>query len=470
MRGDFTRDSFDAAKRFRRVLLQQGRVQLDADFNEQTSILLRYGQVLATDLIGRFGAPANLIDANGRWSPNNGFIISIAASNNQAPTDLGIDAGRYYVDGIVNENAVATTFSKQPDFPPDPDNPSPNNLPQAIPQLPFLVYLEVFERPLAAAQDDAIAEPALEGLDTAARSRVVWQVKLIAPPSQPNNPLPMNGDGSPINQQTWNAWLDVLDPTARGMLRAMTASDVASDGSPCIVPISSAFRGEDNQLYRVEIHQGGPVGTATYKWSRENGSVIFPIETLQGAIATVTTLGRDRRFGLQPGDWVEITDDDRDLRRYQNPNVLPLFQVDTIKPEDLTVTLKNPTNATLPTYADRTKHPLLRRWERNAKLIAEVAPTDAPVPLENGVEIQFAAPAANAAANQYRAGDYWLIPARVALGDIIWPPADPATQVRPALPPHGIERHFAPLAVVKTNNDGTLEADDVRPTFPTQTP
>ena len=39
MRGDFSRDTFDPVKHFSRVLQQQGRVQLDADWNEQTAIL-----------------------------------------------------------------------------------------------------------------------------------------------------------------------------------------------------------------------------------------------------------------------------------------------------------------------------------------------------------------------------------------------------------------------------------------------
>ena len=39
----------------------------------------------------------------------------------------------------------------------------------------------------------------------------------------------------------------------------------------------------ESRLYRVEIHKGGKVDkdefeeTATFKWSRENGSVVFPI-------------------------------------------------------------------------------------------------------------------------------------------------------------------------------------------------
>ncbi len=57
MKADLTRNTFDPFKHFTRVLLQQGRVQLDADWNEQTSILLKYLQALATDLIGPAGGP-----------------------------------------------------------------------------------------------------------------------------------------------------------------------------------------------------------------------------------------------------------------------------------------------------------------------------------------------------------------------------------------------------------------------------
>ena len=53
MKGDFTRWTFDPQKRFSQVLMQQGRVQLDADWNEQTSILLHYLRTLAAHIIGR---------------------------------------------------------------------------------------------------------------------------------------------------------------------------------------------------------------------------------------------------------------------------------------------------------------------------------------------------------------------------------------------------------------------------------
>src|SRR5450432_785275 len=160
MMGDFTRDSFEAAKRFRRVLLQQGRVQLDADFNEQSSILLCHSEILTTSLLGRFGGPRNIVGADRRWMRNDGFLIGPGASPG-ATNDFTIGAGLYYVDGILCENFETQTFTTQADFLARPD--------AKLPSTQVLIYLEVFERAVAAAQDDAIAEPALEGLDTAER-------------------------------------------------------------------------------------------------------------------------------------------------------------------------------------------------------------------------------------------------------------------------------------------------------------
>ena len=51
-RGDFTRDTFWRANHFCQVLMQQGRVQLDADWNEQSAILLHFLRSLARDVIG----------------------------------------------------------------------------------------------------------------------------------------------------------------------------------------------------------------------------------------------------------------------------------------------------------------------------------------------------------------------------------------------------------------------------------
>jgi len=45
----------------------------------------------------------------------------------------------------------------------------------------------------------------------------------------------------------------------------------------------------------------------------------------------------------------------------------------------------------------------------------------------------------------YRTGDYWLIPARTATGDIEM--AKRREGASCGAPPHGIEHHYAPLAI-----------------------
>src|SRR5688500_6008927 len=57
MRGDFSRVTFRPENHFSGVLLQQGRVQLDAEFNEHVAIEAHRDKQTTRDVIGRAGAP-----------------------------------------------------------------------------------------------------------------------------------------------------------------------------------------------------------------------------------------------------------------------------------------------------------------------------------------------------------------------------------------------------------------------------
>jgi uncharacterized protein DUF6519/concanavalin A-like lectin/glucanase superfamily protein/Kelch motif protein len=57
MKGDFSRFSFDPSRRYSRVLLQQGRVQTDSDWNEQGEIAAYQRATSLRDVIGPFGVP-----------------------------------------------------------------------------------------------------------------------------------------------------------------------------------------------------------------------------------------------------------------------------------------------------------------------------------------------------------------------------------------------------------------------------
>ena len=57
MKGDFTRETFNPRDHFNRVLMQQGRVMMDADWNEQEAIEAYLERTEAVDVIGLCGAP-----------------------------------------------------------------------------------------------------------------------------------------------------------------------------------------------------------------------------------------------------------------------------------------------------------------------------------------------------------------------------------------------------------------------------
>jgi hypothetical protein len=70
--------------------------------------------------------------------------------------------------------------------------------------------------------------------------------------------------------------------------------------------------------------------------------------------------------------------------------------------------------------------------------------------LEDGVQVRFQSLRTEDSTHEYRSGDYWLIPARTATGDVEWPgPADAPE----AVPPHGVQHAYAPLAVVPAAGD-----------------
>ncbi len=466
MRGDFTRDTFDPAQHFSRVLMQQGRVQLDADWNEQTSILLHYLRTLAEDILGPHAGPAadlgfEIITGDGQPQQLDVKLAAIepdptrraALKNAVIAGDAIIGPGRYYVDGLLVENDRAVLYTEQLGYPFNAET-TPDALKKWHSGL--LAYLDVWERHITSVEDDHIREAALDGPDTCTRAQVVWQVKVLL---QPAGTISFDCNA-----------VDTLLALGTGKLRARARLDTPPTGL-CVIPPESRYRGAENQLYRVEVHTGGTAtgdGTgATFKWSRENGSVTFPIRSLAGTTVTLENLGRDLHLSVKPGDWIEVVDDAIAMGEAAGP----LAQVDGVNRDDFTVTLTVPNGApNLPSYTttDANKHPLLRRWDHQGDLnafggalqITEQDNTDQGlrsgwITLEDGVQVWFGK------GGQYRPGDYWLIPARTATGDVEWPDERDSSgnprldstgnPVRAAMEPHGPRHHYAPLILAKPN-------------------
>jgi hypothetical protein len=468
MKGDFSRQTFDAARHFSRVLMQQGRVQLDADWNEQAAILLHYLQSLAADLIGPHGGPKDIVDQGkvNILQQNCGFEM-IASKDRIAQVafylsddektrlnglfdkdvpHLLIGKGHYYVDGVLCENEDYIPYSKQPDLP-DAE----------LKAGTYLAYLDVWERHITCIEENRIREIALGGPDTATRAKIVWQVKTTD--KRPDgNSIPTTMTRTEVNT-LMPKWIDNWQPANHGQLKVKGKQPQKKIIEPCLISPDAKYRGAENHLYRVEVHQSTPEengngnsDAATIKWSRDNGSVVFPIRTLQGNTITLEHLGLEEQRSLQVGQWVEIMDDNLAKRGEAGP----YLQVETIDPVEKIVTLINQSAIELTNYIENDpKHPLLRRWDSELFNIAES--NEKWIDLEDGVCIQFQ-PKASGNDHFYRVGDYWLIPARTATGDVEWPMEEDGKGglVPVAQPPHGVEHHYAPLAIITVDATGTV--------------
>ncbi len=470
MKSDLSRFTFDRSKSYLRVLNQQGRVELDADDNEQTAILLRYLRNLATDLIGPWGGhdpqPGSNVAGRGPFA-----IRTVNDENgNPLPGVYGLTPGRYWVGGLGCE-LLSLLRSDQKGSP----------LPKLDAAKSWLLYLDVWEREVHWIQDSAIREVALGGADTALRSQLTWRVK--------HHEVPPDTQREDV-EEAWGAdFIHAWQPIQRGRLK-VRAGDPPKEPDLCVADPDARYRGLENRFYRVEVHQSGEAGEATFKWSRDNGSVVFRLLRLEGELAFLENLGRDERSGLAVGDWVEIVDDGTealsgDLAAGRTPR--PLYRVEEILTRQIAVRLALPKdvleadpNADLPQYDEEeaaAKHVLVRRWdhrEGSAKLgvpalaggaavITEGSEKTGWLTLEDGIQIQFQLPAAPGGEATYRTGDYWWFAARTATGDVEWPGErnDPE-----ALPPAGNHHVYAPLAVLTANPAGVLVIADCRSLFP----
>ena len=514
MNADVSRDSFQAARHHHRVVMEQGRVLVDADWNEQSAILLHRLKSLASDLFGPHwgsrsgegldpptaGAPTMAIDP---------FAIGYQKKEDGKDEDLTIGTGRYYVHGIPCENeSDKSSFFDQPDYP--ILGLKDYHLPDAA-STPFLVYLHTWERHLTpyersrprehrfAGIDPLAQDPALRGLAPTSRTKLVWQVKVLVGSGTAQAALIDFGktdfDDFKAVDDAFRKLLEAVsivpDPKKpRGGLEVTTrrtASTPPSGPAPgCASAPESSYVRPENHLYRVEIHAGGPIGEATFKWSRENGSILFPIADLDppGEMdwrVTLAHLGADDRLGLSVGDWVEPIDDRIALG--VSPRS-PLLLVTKIQPAERVVVLRRRKDDPAPSLDLRAGHPLLRRWDFAApwpdeKAAAAKAPIHAGQPrrpnlapdralliegepnasksfefsLEDGISVHFSR-------GQYRGGDYWLIPARHVTRDVIWPgkfDGGGAFQPEP-VPPRDAGHAFAPLAYFKAGKLSAAEA------------
>jgi len=466
---DISRFTFDPWKNFSGVVMEQGRVQLDSDWNEWQSELARRIQAGTFDTVGHAVYPTTTPAA-----------FQITTTTGSGGTGVLIGCGRMYVDGLLAENhghhknaqwdpalAELSGAPWPPTQPPPP--PSATNTVDFLdqPYLPgaalptaagsYLFYLDVWTRPVTFLEDKDLIDEAV-GVDTTGRLQTAWQVKWMAFPS-----------GTTWTCETPDS---TIWPAAAPALLTTNVVPNPTAG-PCCLTAATGYTGVENQCYRVEVHQAAAGGNPAYfKWSRDNGSVSAGVTAIGSgtdsannptSILTVTSLGRDQVLGFFPGDWIEIRDDWSEL--WGSPGII--CQIDTIDVSSKTITLVSqqvPTTASSPGFppsvsfpvtnglTDPHRHTRIVKWNQSGTVnqwngtqlvpYSDVSQTGGliPVPdpasgttvvLENGVTVVFSGGAVNP-------GDFWIFDART----------DGSVEMLHARPPVGVHHHYTKLATV----------------------
>jgi Family of unknown function (DUF6519) len=431
MKADISRDTFQAARDIRRVIAQQGRPWLDADWNEQVSVLLHRLETLAADMFGEYAAIGD------------GFKVDAVEGETNK---FSVGPGRYYVHGLMCESDGAWD---------PPDMKFDDNK-------PYLVYIHAWEEYESGAEDPAMVEPALRGIDTAGRTRIRWDIgcELARGTRQP-------GDDE---EPAWKAFKgDHEKPAAR--LKLQTRARAAA-GEPARARGRAAYR-VDNTLYRVEVHSV-KTRSAGIKWARNNGSTVLAVSP-EGSSLKVHNAG-DLDSAFQSNRWIEIT---QGPGQESSSPASPLHEIQSIDREAGVIHV---------TPAPAPGDNLFARPWLGYQELQDVKPAWVPLDesLEFGVEV--------ANGRELRPGQYWIIPVRTeGGGQVYWPLKVPKQgivnrwlplddKLEPALPhepdqsshqrlsdegPAGRAHYYGPLALITFGANGQFKSEptDLRKPF-----
>jgi hypothetical protein len=453
---DISRVAFDPHKHWDSLRVHQGSVASDDDFNEADTITEEDRRRTRVDVIGPDG------------SPDQGFLI---ANPRVAGGGLDFDllAGTLYVGGLWLELAQSETYRLQSDWLEQPrDEISP--LAQAALPPPAagverwdFAYVEAWQQPVSAVEDNELFEVAIGGADTSSRIRNMRRVRVL--PGQPGVAVSC--------AQGWQALIAAAGQLSRENElvsdAVLTVSFLNAGGPPnlCTPGVVAGYLGAENQAIRVQL-----VDATTLTWGFDNASPLYRVQLSNaGQTVTMQTLPKDEVHWPLTGQVVELLGWSAVLPNGQKiaeaAGVLARVTA-SYDPDSRQFAIAPAVVGFGSNWTGRADHVALsalpdgvflymRVWNRGADVASPLA-----IPFVNqlvtlgdtGIQVRIAG-------TTFRPGDYWVIAAR----------PDSPQQVVPwqlqqsGRGPNGIRRFYAPLGIVHWKADGTLEAHDCRHTF-----
>src|SRR5215471_895996 len=446
MGSDRTRVSFDERQEYTSVVMQQGRVTLDADWNEAADIAREELRNETLDIVGTSG------------TPDNGYQILLTNPNPNFPTppfDFFVGPGTMYVGGVRAFLPSVVQYSEQiqarlPVEPPPPrpaewldasDDPDWVDISSFTgnPPVSEFVYLFLREQEVSAVEDSDLKDVALGGPDTAQRTRLIQHIVRLSTPS------PDCASGLLTAEARWTSeGLAFQSTTMRLLSQASLQVAFSQVGQTdlCLPQAQGGYLNADNQLIRVQISSSN-----TLLWGFDDASFLYRVTAgLDNPTLTLPSAPPDAFHPPRSGQAVELLRSAAQLSNStpQRPQYVasPTGLVFTLgtpyQPADQAVTLPASLSSD-PEYVDPNQTPqlFLRVWEQQLPFTPGV-----PVALgTTGLQVTVQA----ASGRPFHVGDYWLFAVRPSTPQQVYP----ESYLSAPQPPEGPRLWACPLAVIE---------------------
>ena len=273
MTSDRARVTYDPSRRYHGVVAQQGRVSLEADWNEAQAIAGAELAARTLDVVGRTG------------SPDRGYEITPVADGDTATGDLLIRAGTLYVGGQRVWAGRDIRYADQPDWADHGGDPLWHD--PAVPRDAHeLVYLLAREQEVGAVEDPVLRDVALGGPDTTQRLRVLPRVI-----RHPTTAKTWEEAWGRLIEERWRPRGFGLDEASRALLASARLHVTAFSTDGTEAADHGGYLGPDNQLIRVQIARVDHDGVPVLAWGYDNASFLYRLSSsVASASGTVLRL------------------------------------------------------------------------------------------------------------------------------------------------------------------------------------
>lgn len=450
MGSDRARVSYDPRRQYRSVVMQQGRVTLEADWNEAQQITEEEIRCEALDVLGPSG------------TPDNGYSV-VLTPQPASPFDFYVDSGTMYVGGVRAYLDGSVLYSNQSDWrdrgPDDPDWVDLSML-AANPPTDEFVYLYLREQEVSAVEDPDLKDVALGGPDTAQRTRLLQHIVRVASPGTDCV------SGLSAAEAKWASEGLTFDPNTM-RLRSWSRlevgfSDQSQTQNPCQPQGQGGYLGPDNQMIRVQISGvDKTTGNPKFVWGFDDASFLYRIQVDPGNAQQLDlqTIPVDAEHQPAAGQAVEVLRTAADLSNGGNVASASGFVFTLAQNYDPdSQSIQIPTGITLPdafTFGNQSppSQLFLRVWQQEIIFVpglpARLGNTGLTVTLRTRGNAPF------------HTGDYWMFAVRPATPQAVYP----ERYQNDFQPPDGPRLWACPLGVIAWSDEVGRLASDCRNFF-----